>query len=231
MNALWRFGLITFCLLPGIGCITPNHRALELALSPEGGDEGIDLASRNRVYVYIVNGNDPFSNDGIAKLRTKLNEAGFAKVSSGGLFYSWYFASTIRKQHAADPEPRFIIVGYGFGVTIAESLAAKLHGEGVPIDSVIALAPRTIPGWNATPEANVPHISLDAATAVDAAELVLGTVMESGFAVPQDEVVMMAVLPMIDNAAPLPMSKPVIVKAIPPVKKPVTGILTGTQIR
>jgi hypothetical protein len=250
MSAIPRLAALLLCLLPGLGCVSPNHRATELALSPEEGGEGMPLATRNRVHVYIINGNEPFSTSGIDKLRKKLNESGFAKVSAGGLFYGRYFENAIRKQHHEDPEARFILVGYGFGVASADSIAARLQGEGVPIDSVIAMAPRSFPGWNTTPDPNLNRIVIDVKASTSAferayaigdaksisgdaaaAEVVRNAVVESCHSLPPEVETQVALLPIIDNPAPLPMAKPAMVKTAPPAKKPVPGILTGTQIR
>lgn len=228
---------ILLALIPLAGCVMPAHQPAEPVIAdiPESVSE---VSPRGRLHLFIINGSDPFVS--MSPLRKKLNEAGFHKVSSGGLFYTASFESTIRALHADDPDTRFVLVGYRLGVASVDNMATRLVRDGIPVETVLALAPLTIvPGditasvnriiirAKASPlEAGDQHAydipgAISIASDAAAMELALNVVRESLAGIPMPEETPVAVLPIIDDPAPLPRA--------PVAGKPVKGILTGTS--
>lgn len=231
--------LMLLCFLLAAGCVTPCHKACDKVLAPNDGLHETTLAQRNRIHVFVINGNEPFGRDGLSKLSTHLNESGFAKVNVGGLVFRPYFQAKIRQAHRDDPDARFILIGYGFGAAAAEGMAAALHGEGVPIEAIVALAPQYLPFMSAeaTPVRRI--VIRNKAGAMPLEMVESGTIFLASNDVASDEamhhlvadllndacaglpaIVDMppSVLALIDDPAPLPSL---------PESKPVRGILTN----
>ncbi len=244
-------GFVLFAIfVSSVGCVTPCSKANLDSLIPEGPTEGTTLAERSRVHVFILNGSDPWATDGLTALRQTLHESGFAKVNTGGLFYAPYFEAHIRQIHRQDPEARFVLLGYGFGVGSADGLAHKLHDEGIEIHTVIAMAPRALPGFESVPDPAVNRVvirgkatasplqltsertfTVDDATTIagdsSANALVASLVSDVLLAMPAGETTQMTAMAMIDDPAPLPRQTAVV--QAPPTPKKVKGTLTGRE--
>ncbi|CAN5626559.1 hypothetical protein BH11PLA2_BH11PLA2_40440 [soil metagenome] len=241
--------IVLLACISSLGCVNCNFHACDASLAPYGPGETIAKADRNRVHVYIINGDDPFGSTSLGKLKAELNASGFAQVNYGGLFYAPWFESKIRRLQFEDPQAKVILIGHGFGVGTADGIAARLSREGIAVETVVALSPRYMPGFNTQPVHDVrrvviqakdatgtPLLGGDKAYSIDetgsvvedaaTAGLVLGLVREACDTMPKVETVMTAALPIIDDPAPLPRMKPV---TVPTPKEPVKGILTGNQ--
>ena len=223
-----RFIIPVIVFGSSLGCVTPCHKANSLALAPECFDDTSTLIERNRVQIFIINGNDPFPIESLVAVRKKINASGFAKVSTGGLLYVPYFESVIRKLHREEPETKIILLGYGFGVSSADGLAKKLVSQSIPIDTVIAMAPRVLPGFETVPDPSVNRVKIlePASTAEDdpATSQIVGIVTAALQSMPSVEATPLSALVMIDDPAPLPTRQVEVVQI--PLKKTVTGTLT-----
>jgi pimeloyl-ACP methyl ester carboxylesterase len=128
-------------LLAGAGCVHldetcppayPSH-CLQPASVPE--------CCRNKVFVFIVQGADPFDLAGVGKVRAHLLAQGFHKVYHGYPYHYFYFAKEIRRLHARDPEARFVLIGHRAGAHVVRALAWKVNTEGIPVDLLVYLDP------------------------------------------------------------------------------------------
>jgi hypothetical protein len=105
---------------------------------------------RDRVHVFVFNGNDPVALGDLTGLRDQLNACGYLKVNYGQLFHGGTFEAEARAVRCADPDARFVVVGYSFGAGTAEGMASRLAASGVPIDGLVEIAPVYLP-WSASP--------------------------------------------------------------------------------
>jgi hypothetical protein len=243
MKTLGNWILLAAALATPIGCTTCNHKACDVCLAPLGLEDDYGRAERNRVHIFIINGDDPFRSDRLCALTRELNCAGFSQVNSGGLLFISKFESRIKSIHCDDPDARFILIGQGFGVAAADGLAARLTTAGVPIECVVALATSTTFANAASHDVRRVCIGAgeavgvalkpsDATYQVDGAPLesdpsrtaglVLTIVREACTGVPPRQVEATAMLPLLDDPAPLPRAKAVLT---PELKEPVKGIL------
>lgn len=135
---------LTFAVAPG--CTTCHHAAQEVSRSPEpAGLNGLPACQRDRVYVFLVSGNDPFGLGQLTGLRDRLNECGFAKVYCGRWLHGTAFEKEVRRIHSDDPDARFVVIGYSLGAAAADATAARLAADGVPLDGLVELAPVYLP--------------------------------------------------------------------------------------
>lgn len=133
--------LLTLAL--GAGCTHCCHKAHDLALSVECDD--LPACQRAKVYAVLVNGFDPLHFGRIEKLGAELNRSGFAKVYTVEFHHAAFVESEVRKIRCEQPHARFVIVGYSHGAGVAQSMAAKLSLEGVPVDALVELTPAYLP--------------------------------------------------------------------------------------
>jgi hypothetical protein len=107
---------------PGVGC---NERP---------GCLEIPGCSRNRTYVFLIDGLDPLCQMDV--LREGLIEAGFIKVYSGPRPLCWHYAKEIQRLHEEDEDARFVIVAQGSASGAARTIADR---AGTPISLVVLL--------------------------------------------------------------------------------------------
>ena len=96
---------------------------------------------RNEVYIFLINGNDPFHMGNLTGVQHYLNAIGYPKVYYGEMYHAWSFASEIRKIHKEDPNGKIAIVGYSFGGPVARSVAQSVASDGVPVDLLVYFDP------------------------------------------------------------------------------------------
>jgi hypothetical protein len=102
---------------------------------------------RGKVYVFLIDGFDPFGFCHVAEVRKCLLSAGFTKVYNGHYYHTRWFADEMRTLHAEDPDARFVVVGFASGVEAAKYLAEAV-ADGVTID---LFATVDAPCWSNVP--------------------------------------------------------------------------------
>jgi hypothetical protein len=96
--------------------------------------QAVPPACRGKVYVFLIDGFDPFGFCHVADFRKGLLNAGFTKVYNGHCFHTRWFADEMRTLHAEEPDARFVVVGFASGVEWAKCLADAVAADGVTID-------------------------------------------------------------------------------------------------
>lgn len=90
--------------------------------------------SRNRVYVFLISGIDPFCHMDV--LRERLISHGFIKIYNGHRAHGKYFAKEIQKIKECEEHARFVIVSQGSASGVARETARL---AGTPIDVMVLL--------------------------------------------------------------------------------------------
>jgi hypothetical protein len=93
-------------------------------------------ASRNRVYVFFLDGFDPLGCAGLTGLRDYAQSLGFIKTYYGQCYHAGWFGDEMRRLHHDDPDARFLLLGYGLGAAAARDLA---RSAAAPLDVLIYL--------------------------------------------------------------------------------------------
>src|SRR5438105_880981 len=116
-------GLLTALFLALQGCLCCRQPCPTVTPACQEKCDASPRPCRGNVYVFLVNGFDPFDVAKLGNARTALNGLGFTKVYSGQFYHAGGFADEIKTLAAAEPNARFVIVGVGAGVDAAVSLA------------------------------------------------------------------------------------------------------------
>jgi hypothetical protein len=95
---------------------------------------------RDHVYVFLLNGLDPFNYANLTGLRDYLNHLGVAKTYYGQIYHFWSFTHEIRRIHKEDPEARFVLIGFSVGVNLADGVARSVQADGIHIDLLVYLS-------------------------------------------------------------------------------------------
>jgi hypothetical protein len=111
--------------------------------------ESVPCACRGKVYVFLVNGFDPFDFGRLGDVRRTLVRAGFSKVYDGQFYHAGWFADEMRRLHADEPEARFVVVGFSAGVEAAAYLTDAVARDGITVD---LLASIDAPFWSNVPQ-------------------------------------------------------------------------------
>jgi hypothetical protein len=139
MTRLLAAGLAVWAV-SSVGCTTCRYHACEPALRHEPCEED-PILPKHKTYAVLVNGGDVLGFGKFAKMQHRLNEAGFAMVYYGQVYHGGMIERELRDVFGRDADTRFVIVGYGEGAAVAESLASRLTAGGLPVDAVVHLAP------------------------------------------------------------------------------------------
>jgi hypothetical protein len=144
-----RFGvLLVAALAAGPGCMCLNPKAIPLPAECTADCAEVPCACRGKVYVFLMTGFDPFNSDRVDDLRVALNQAGFAKVYSGQGFHDTWFAGEMHRLAVADPDARFVIVGFSSGADYAVSLAESVAWHGIHVTLLATVDPHW---WSPSP--------------------------------------------------------------------------------
>lgn len=122
-----------------LGCTTCRYPVFETKSPAECPD--VSAGQRNRVHIFLVNGADVLDMGGLAKLRDRLNEAGYSQGYYGYAYNCGFFGREMRRITRDDPFARFVVIGYEVGCGSAVSLAADARRYGVQVDAVVLLDP------------------------------------------------------------------------------------------
>jgi hypothetical protein len=131
---------VALVLAGGSGCATCCHQACKPVLGA-GPTCELPIGSRQQTYAVLVNGLTPSCGSGLDGLRDKLAEQGFAKVYYGQLCHALWLAQEMRRVHKADPDARFVVVGYDLGGPVAARIVRDATDDGLNVDALVLLDP------------------------------------------------------------------------------------------
>jgi hypothetical protein len=99
---------------------------------------------RDHVYIFMINGLDPGNFCNLAGVRDYLHTLGFNKTYYGQMYHGAYFEKEVCRLHTADPEARFVLIGFSYGANIARSIAQDVKEHGINIDLLVYLGGNTM---------------------------------------------------------------------------------------
>ncbi len=103
--------------------------------------------ARGKVYLFLINGLDPFQAGDLEGVRNYVHQLGFRKTYLGQMYHQGYFGREMLRLHAEDPDARFIVVGFDRGAETARALAEQMSRSEVPIDALLLLSPNGLEGF------------------------------------------------------------------------------------
>ena len=142
------------------GCLSYFNSIPEPPLECKRTCEQIPVPCRQKVYVVLMNGVDPFCCGNLKGVRDYLNQLGFVKTYYGQIYHEWCLLDELRTIRDEQPDARIAIVGFELAAGPAESLARKASAEGIPVDLVVLLQPKRLSfdvgGFEATTQRRSP---------------------------------------------------------------------------
>jgi hypothetical protein len=119
-----------------LGFVHPIHKPAQDCLA---FCEIVPQACKNRVYVFMIQGMDPFDMGNLDGVCDYIHSLGFIKTYLGMPYHVLYFQKEICRIHEKEPTSRFVVLGYGCGAPLARELTSKLEKAEIPIDLLIYL--------------------------------------------------------------------------------------------
>ncbi len=131
--------LLALCLASGQGCLSFVH-SLDLPPKEQGIlGENVPAPCRGHVHVFLLQGLDPLDLANVNGLTEYIQQLGYTKTHYGQFFHEWCFRKQIRNIHKADPDARFVVIGFSLGSYMACDLVNAIKEDGIPVDSLIYL--------------------------------------------------------------------------------------------
>jgi hypothetical protein len=106
--------------------------------------KGLPQTARDHFHIFLINGMDPLNVANLTGLRDHLEEMGFKNTYFGQLFQTPWFTEAVRQIHRADPDARFVLIGFSLGSNMVRSLANAVKEDGVLIDLMVYLSSNTV---------------------------------------------------------------------------------------
>jgi hypothetical protein len=149
------FGLAAL-LLPGcLSCFNPTP---DLPPEIQQQCQSVSPYCRNNVYVVLVNGVDPLCCANLKGVRDYLNSLGFVKCYYAQLYHEGCLLEELRELREVHPDARIAIVGFECGAGPARSLARKAAEEGLSVDLLMLLQPKTLLADLGAPLPAIPRV-------------------------------------------------------------------------
>jgi|GEM_PF-1751525 len=136
----WAIGVILAIISTNTGCISCCHESYAKVLK-KGPECDLPTPCRNQIYVFMIHGGTPTTDNGLSALRAKLADEGFAKVGIGEFTDALPIALEIKSIAKCNPEARFVLIGYDMGGAAAVFLARELTARTIPVEGVVLLDP------------------------------------------------------------------------------------------
>jgi hypothetical protein len=132
---IWLHLLVSVSVCNLAGCIVPGYDGVKAARDA-GPTCDTPLEARNRVYLFVLGGNNPREMMALEKFRQGINAAGYAKVAAGPNIYANWMGREIRRIHGEEPGAVFVVAGLESSVTQAANLCDKALAEGLPVEAL-----------------------------------------------------------------------------------------------
>jgi len=153
---LWRVRcvLLASLLAGGSGCLSlhPVPPVVPEQLVSTGS---LPKECRNRVYIFLLQGCDPFDCANLTGVTEHIQDLGFIKTYCGAWIYVWHFEKEIRRIHKEEPTARFVVLGFDSGANAARDLAVALRPDKIPIDLLVYLGGKRPAGSSGSHPDNV----------------------------------------------------------------------------
>jgi hypothetical protein len=132
-------------LLSSTGCLRALHPVNPPAAEVCQAVKDLPRCCREHVHIFFLHGLDPLDYANLHGVREYFHSLGFVNTHYGQLYHGPTFTKEIRRIHAADPEARFVLMGFSAGANVARSMVHSLRDEdGIPIDLLVYMGGNTL---------------------------------------------------------------------------------------
>ncbi len=135
---------LALLLLGTTGCMSFLHPIDPVKPEKSAECKEVPLPCRHHVHVFFIHGMDPLDFANMEGLSEYVQSLGFIKTHYGQLYHLWQFKKEMRAIAKADPEARFVLVGFSFGANAVRDLANAVKKDGVTIDLLVYLGGNTL---------------------------------------------------------------------------------------
>ena len=154
----WRAGVLAAALAGSSGCLNFLHPAPPVPEDAVACCKALPQACRNRVYIFLINGNDPAHYANLDGVRDQLISLGYIKTYCGPYYdYGWY-KDEILRIHQEDENARFAVMGFSVGARTARELVHAVAPDGVTVDLLMYCGPVTLPNEPRSRPENALHV-------------------------------------------------------------------------
>jgi hypothetical protein len=87
---------------------------------------------------------DPLDFADLEGLRDYIQTLGFGQTHYGQLYHTGYFRKEIHRIHEADPDARFVLIGFSFGANMVRDLTLDAQENGIPVALLFYLGGNTL---------------------------------------------------------------------------------------
>ncbi|GBD35359.1 hypothetical protein HRbin36_00471 [bacterium HR36] len=121
----------------------PTHLAQNAAtgLVPSSTDSDRE---KEHIYIFLINGLDPFHYAGMPDLAAHLRALGYSQVHYSELFAAYECVEKIPLIFQHDTRAKFVLIGYSFGANMARNITHALREQGIMVDLLIYLNANTL---------------------------------------------------------------------------------------
>lgn len=158
IRSRWLAGALAATLAGSSGCLNCLHPVAPLSQDVVAQAQALPTICRNRVYVFLINGNDPVHAANLDGVRQALIDAGYPKIYCAEYIFSDYCKKEILRLHREDESARFVVLGFSVGARTARDLVESLRPDGVTVDLLMYCGPVTIPNDPSCHPANALHV-------------------------------------------------------------------------
>lgn len=134
---LWLLGLT---LISSTGCLSGLHPLPPVPSELTATHPQSCLDQQRHVYVFLVNGVDPFHYGNLVGVRDYLQGLGYINTYYGQMYHAPFFGKEMRRIMAEDDQARFALVGYSMGAPLVYNLAKDARQDHLPVDLVVFVA-------------------------------------------------------------------------------------------
>jgi hypothetical protein len=131
--------LLGLSLLSASGCLSCFNPVAPPKAEWLATCQGLPQMERSHVFIFMMNGLDPFDCCNLTGVRDCVQRLGFIKTYYGQPVHYFWFASELRRLAKDDPQARFVLVGSQLGANVMCALARDVAEDGVPIDLAVFL--------------------------------------------------------------------------------------------
>jgi hypothetical protein len=133
-------GLLALSLTATSGCMGFLHPVDTTHAQIEETCKTLPKCCRDHVYVFLLNGLDPFNYGNLTGVRDYLQGLGLTRTYYGQCYHAWQFENEIRRVHEHDADAHFVLIGFSVGVNVVDSMARTVQKDGIYIDMLVFLS-------------------------------------------------------------------------------------------
>jgi hypothetical protein len=150
--------LVLTALVGGPGCMGLYPKRIPIDPACEAQCCDLPCACRGKVYIFLMSGLDPLDLDHVRDCRETLIRAGFTKVYNGQCYHDSYFAKEMHRIALAEPDAKFVVVGFSLGADEAVSLAESVGHYNIPVTLLASVDPYRLSTAPTKQPANVQQV-------------------------------------------------------------------------